>query len=44
MERSHSLKTCDTCGNNTEPLGGVQIRNKWYCARCWVKFLNGSIK
>lgn len=44
MDRSHSLKKCDTCGNNSEPLGGVEVRGKWHCAKCWVKLINRSMK
>lgn len=44
MERIHPLKTCGTCGNNSDPLGGVDIRSKWYCAKCWTKFINGKLK
>lgn len=44
MSRAQQLKKCGTCGNESEPLGGVEVRGKWYCAKCWVKFMKGSIK
>lgn len=37
---SHPLKFCDKCKNSTDPMGGVAVREKWYCAKCWVKFIN----
>jgi hypothetical protein len=38
--RNQPLKHCDKCGNDSEPLGGVQMRDKWYCSKCWIKFSN----
>lgn len=43
-ERAHPLKKCVNCNNSSEPLGGVELRGKWHCAKCWVKFINGKIK
>lgn len=40
QSRSHPLKKCDTCGNPGEPAGGVEVRGKWFCAKCWVKYVN----
>lgn len=34
------LELCGKCNYRSEGLGGVQVRDKWYCAKCWVKFLN----
>ena len=38
---SHPLRQCDKCGSNAESAGGVEMRSKWYCAKCWVKYING---
>ena len=35
---AQKLKHCDVCKLNAEPTGGVDIRAKWYCAKCWMKF------
>lgn len=40
--RAHKLKACVKCGYDTEPMGGVELRGKWHCAKCWIKFLNGG--
>jgi len=40
MSRAQQLKTCGKCSSNAESLGGVQMRDKWYCAKCWIKYLN----
>jgi hypothetical protein len=44
MSRVHPLKHCIHCGKDADPRGGVDLRGKWHCAKCWVKFMNGSIK
>lgn len=35
---AHPLKLCAICGFHTEPTGGVEVRKKWYCGKCWIKF------
>lgn len=35
------LRQCEQCGKTSESVGGVQVRNKWVCAKCWVKYVNG---
>lgn len=37
--RAQPIKACGKCNTFAEPLGGVQMRDKWYCAKCWIKFL-----
>jgi hypothetical protein len=34
------LELCDKCNYRSEAIGGVRVREKWYCAKCWVKYLN----
>ena len=34
------LKLCDQCGKHGESTGGVEVRKRWYCAKCWVKYVN----
>jgi hypothetical protein len=41
QRNSHPLKFCDKCKLTTEPMGGVAVRDKWYCGACWIKFLKG---
>lgn len=40
MHRSQPLKVCDVCDVKSEPQGGIEIKGKWYCARCWTRRLN----
>lgn len=35
------LRLCDLCGKRAEATGGVEVRKRWHCAKCWVKFING---
>lgn len=42
QRRSQPLKVCDKCGSNAEATGGVDMRNKWFCAKCWVKYVNSK--
>lgn len=37
--RAYPLKPCDVCGKTAELLGGVTVKGRWHCARCWVKLL-----
>lgn len=39
FKRSQPLKLCDQCGKHADPQGGVEMRSKWFCARCWMKHL-----
>jgi len=44
MNRMHKLKICDVCSREADPLGGVKVRTKWHCARCWVKLMQRGLK
>lgn len=34
-------RLCSKCGHKTPTLGGVELKpGRWYCASCWVKYLN----
>ena len=44
MNRMHKLKVCDVCSREADPLGGVSVRTKWHCARCWVKLMQRGSK
>jgi hypothetical protein len=37
----HPLRVCEKCGDKREKAGGVELRGKWHCAKCWTKFING---
>jgi hypothetical protein len=38
--RAQPLKLCDVCNSRYESVGGVMVREKWYCAKCWTRFIN----
>ena len=38
--RAQPLKKCARCGKPSDPQGGVDMRTKWICARCWISHLN----
>ncbi len=44
VARVHPLKNCVKCAKDADPRGGVDLRGKWHCAKCWIKFMNGSIR
>jgi hypothetical protein len=44
MERLQKLKTCDVCKLESEPLGGVEMRAKWHCAKCWINLMRKKMK
>lgn len=39
MTKAYKLRECDKCKLQSEPLGGVEVRTKWHCAKCWVKLM-----
>ena len=39
ISTAQKLRECDRCKLQTEPLGGVEVRTKWHCAKCWVKLM-----
>ena len=42
QRRAQPLKVCDKCGNQAETTGGIEVRGKWFCGRCWIKWINGK--
>ena len=38
MTFGERLKKCSVCKLETEPAGGVEVRQKWHCAKCWMQF------
>ena len=40
MARMHKLKVCGKCGNESEPLSGIEVRGKWMCNKCWTSYAN----
>lgn len=42
QKRAQPLRECDQCGNKGESTGGVEMRGKWVCAKCWVKYVNSK--
>ena len=34
------LQPCDVCKLDADPKGGVEVRDKWHCAKCWMHFFN----
>lgn len=44
MVKAQKLKVCDVCSRKADPMGGVSVRIKWHCARCWVKLMQRGSK
>jgi uncharacterized paraquat-inducible protein A len=42
--KAQKLRECDLCKVAKEPRGGVEVRQKWHCARCWVKAMQRGHK
>mgnify|MGYP000005142842 FL=1 len=42
--KAQKLRECDVCKLQSEPRGGVELRAKWHCARCWVKAMQRGMK
>lgn len=40
--RTQPLSQCEKCGGTAETTGGVAMRGKWICAKCWVKYINSK--
>lgn len=38
----HPLKTCQRCHKPAEQVGGIEMRGKWFCAACWIKWMNSK--
>jgi len=41
---AQKLRECDLRKGAKEPRGGVEVRQKWHCARCWVKAMQRGLK
>lgn len=38
-QSSYALRTCDKCGGDKKPEGGMQMSlHRWICAGCWRLF------
>lgn len=44
MAKSQKLRVCYLCKVAKEPRGGVELRAKWHCAKCWVKAMQRGLK
>jgi hypothetical protein len=44
MVNAHKLRECDLCKLPSEPRGGVEVRAKWHCARCWINLMRRNMK
>jgi len=42
--KAQKLRECDLCKLKTEPRGGIEVRQKWHCAKCWVKAMQRGLK
>lgn len=40
LRHERPLELCGKCNYRAEAIGGVRVRDKWYCAKCWVNYLN----
>ena len=32
------LKECSKCGKTRDGAGGLEVRGKWVCAKCWANY------
>ena len=44
IAKGQKLKVCDLCKLEKEPRGGIELRAKWHCAKCWVKVMQKGFK
>ena len=40
LKRAQPLKLCARCKKPSDPQGGVDMKTRWICARCWISYLN----
>jgi len=44
LVKAQKLRQWDRCKLAKEPKGGVEVRQKWHCAKCWVKAMQRGLK
>jgi len=44
VARAQKLRECDVCKLQTEPKGGIDVRQRWHCSRCWIKAMQRGYK
>ena len=44
IAKAQKLKACDVCKLAKEPRGGIDVREKWHCAKCWTKAIQKGLK
>lgn len=44
LVKAQKLRVCDLCKLAKEPRGGIELRAKWHCARCWVKAMQRGLQ
>jgi len=44
VAKAQKLRLCDLCKIEKEPKGGIEVRSKWHCAKCWVKAMQKGLK
>ena len=44
IAKGQKLKFCELCKMTKEPRGGIEIRTKWHCAKCWTKAMQRGFK
>jgi hypothetical protein len=44
LVKAQKLREYDLCKVAKEPRVGVVVRQKWHCARCWVKAMQRGHK
>ena len=42
--KAQKLRLCDVCNKDSEPRGGIELRAKWHCARCWVTAMQKGMR
>lgn len=44
LVKAQKLRVCDVCKLQSEPRGGIHVRHRWHCAKCWVKAMQRGLK
>ncbi len=40
--RAQPLVACDMCHRPSDKQGGVEVKGKWYCGQCWIRWLHSK--
>ena len=40
VNAAQKLKACGVCKLDADPKSGIDVKDKWHCAKCWMNFFN----